>query len=319
MGDDGIFRRPAVPQPVRIRRDVHKLPPGDKTLFWYEKAIQAMKKLPLSDVLSWRYQAAIHETDGVAPPAQRDFWKQCQHSSWFFLPWHRMYLHFFEKIVAAQVVALQGPADWALPYWNYSASAASSLVPEAFRLPAHEDTNALFVSKRRSTANAGSPFLSTRDIDISCLLQRPFAFQDARSIGFGGPRRLFHDLSGDGGALENAPHNLVHTALGGNDGFMTFPATAPLDPLFWLHHCNIDRLWEVWVQRQKQQGNADRNPSTQATSLPPQTGLWRTTSFMFHNETRKPIGMTVREVLDTRVAPLSYEYEDTSDPFPGQS
>jgi hypothetical protein len=27
--------------------------------------------------------------------------------------------------------------------------------------------------------------------------------------------------------------------------------------------------------------------------------------------------MTSREVMDTRVAPLSYEYEDTSDPFKG--
>ena len=29
-------------------------------------------------------------------------------------------------------------------------------------------------------------------------------------------------------------------------GLMTDPNTAALDPIFWLHHANIDRLWEVW-------------------------------------------------------------------------
>jgi tyrosinase len=29
---------------------------------------------------------------------------------------------------------------------------------------------------------------------------------------------------------------------------MSDPDTAGLDPIFWLHHANIDRLWEVWRQ-----------------------------------------------------------------------
>ena len=51
---------------------------------------------------------------------RRRFWNQCQHGSWYFLPWHRIYLGFFEQIVRSHVVALGGPDDWALPYWNYS-------------------------------------------------------------------------------------------------------------------------------------------------------------------------------------------------------
>ena len=27
---------------------------------------------------------------------------------------------------------------------------------------------------------------------------------------------------------------------------MSDPDAAALDPIFWLHHANIDRLWEVW-------------------------------------------------------------------------
>lgn len=46
-------------------------------------------------------------------------------------------------------------------------------------------------------------------------------------------------------ALENGPHNKVHMWVGGN---MT-AATSPNDPAFWLHHCNVDRLWAKWQRR----------------------------------------------------------------------
>lgn len=91
-------------------------------------------------------------------------------------------------------------------------------------------------------------------------------------------------------------------------------STAPLDPIFWLHHCNIDRLWEVWVQRQKHLGVLDRNPKT--AGLAP-TGGWLDEPFDFHDDSGSPVRMTSREVLDTRLPALSYEYDDTSDPFKG--
>lgn len=37
-------------------------------------------------------------------------------------------------------------------------------------------------------------------------------------------------------------HNDVHVAVGGHMG----SAESPKDPLFWLHHCNVDRLWAKW-------------------------------------------------------------------------
>jgi tyrosinase len=130
---------------------------------------------------------------------------------------------------------------------------------------------------------------------------------------FGGPIILNHP-PGTSGELENVPHNRVHGALGGAGGFMGGFSTAPLDPMFWLHHCNIDRLWEVWVQRQKQLGNLDRNPKVAGTAS---TGGWLDEPFDFHDSTGAAVRMTSKEVLNTRVPPLSYEYEDISDPFKG--
>ena len=54
--------------------------------------------------------------------------------------------------------------------------------------------------------------------------------------------------------LEWVLHNGVHTWVGGQDngdlgGPMSFPPVAVNDPVFWLHHCNIDRIWTIWQQR----------------------------------------------------------------------
>jgi tyrosinase len=63
------------------------------------------------------------------------------------------------------------------------------------------------------------------------------------SASFGGPRTGATHFGNRNGALESVPHNVIHTNIG---GAMRDPDTAALDPIFWLHHCNIDRLWEVW-------------------------------------------------------------------------
>ncbi|MDA1073915.1 MAG: tyrosinase family protein, partial [Proteobacteria bacterium] len=140
----GPVKRPAAPPPVRTRRSVLSMPANDPIITFYGRAVGEMKTKPLNDPLSWRYQAAIHQrtpsedpfaVPGEAIPSSSDrgrFWDQCAHSNWFFLPWHRMYLHHFERMVTDHVVRLGGPSDWALPYWNYSASTSAARLPEPF-------------------------------------------------------------------------------------------------------------------------------------------------------------------------------------------
>ncbi|KAF3931636.1 Tyrosinase [Dactylellina cionopaga] len=45
-------------------------------------------------------------------------------------------------------------------------------------------------------------------------------------------------------ALENI-HNDVHSQVGGN-GIMSYISYAAFDPIFWLHHNNIDRMLAIW-------------------------------------------------------------------------
>ncbi|KAJ7611568.1 tyrosinase, partial [Mycena polygramma] len=53
---------------------------------------------------------------------------------------------------------------------------------------------------------------------------------------------------GDGGSTSNsleAIHDGVHVDVGGN-GQMADPSVAAFDPIFFLHHCNVDRMLSLW-------------------------------------------------------------------------
>ena len=40
-------------------------------------------------------------------------------------------------------------------------------------------------------------------------------------------------------------HDTIHVDVGGN-GHMADPGVAAFDPIFWLHHCQVDRLLALW-------------------------------------------------------------------------
>jgi tyrosinase len=148
-----------------------------------------------------------------------------------------------------------------------------------------------------------------RDVDLSICLRDPDFPADpvGGSHGFGGPETKFNHDERDGsrraGDLELQPHNTIHGDVGGATGFMGAFNTAALDPLFWLHHANIDRLWEVWRHRDP----AHKNPSG---------GVWSSLPFDLHDSDGKPIKFVASDVEDTTAPKLKYRYEDVSDPLP---
>ena len=258
------------------RQDAWKLGSGwNETLLWYAKAVVELKKLPITDRRSWRYLAAMHQFDrdlwidlGIitattALPPDEDTgiaWNQCQHSSFYFLPWHRGYLARFEQIIAATIVSIKGKPGWKLPYWNYldASNPDARKIPGAFLeefLPAPEGhvRNPLQDVPRFGQKVLGpEPRLHIDDIDLAAMDETDFT----GSVSFGGSQTLFSNPElGVRGQLENVPHGSVHVLVGGarpanpGNGYLSSFYTAGLDPLFWLHHCNIDRLWEAWMTK----------------------------------------------------------------------
>jgi tyrosinase len=329
--------------PTLVRKNAWKLSTISKwepTLLWYAKAVGEMSTRPATDPTSWRFQAGVHgyskRSDpfvGAGPIPKKavtdKFWGQCQHGSWFFLPWHRMYLGLFEQIVRAAVVKLGGPADWTLPYWNYSdaTNPNAKTLPPAFREPKLPDgsPNPLFVIRgvtilRAPAITGGNPAaIPDRDVDITGCLEKTF-FSPTTDItvgdlGFGGPDTAAnHDGHFFGvRSIESVPHNAIHMDVGGDQtlGWMTDPDTAALDPIFWMHHANIDRLWAVWNRM-----SASHSDPTVPVNVGGRKITWATSiKFNFYDATGKPVSMTPSQVTDTKV-PFNYDYDDTSNPLP---
>ncbi|HEX8095190.1 tyrosinase family protein [Jatrophihabitans sp.] len=267
-----------------MRVDVWTLAEDDPVITAYADAVAAMKAKPESDPTSWAYQAAIHGTYSVPPLPQ---WNQCRHGSWYFVSWHRMYLYYFERIVRAQVIANGGPENWALPYWNYDGGGDHNTLPLAFRNPNRPDgtPNPLYVNNRRPGINAGAG-LPGAITSPAFAMSRP-QYIGAAEFG-GGVTSSAGQFWGQTGRLEQTPHNDVHVAIG---GLMGDPDTAAEDPIFWLHHANIDHLWWLWAQHHANPG-----------------APWDGKSFQFVDVGGVPASLTDGGVVDT-IGQLSYTYD----------
>jgi tyrosinase len=265
----------------------------NKDLLWYAKGVGVLQGRKLNDPSSWWFFAAIHgeyvTTSGFpgwgflpAPPTvpttpqppasvSDQYWDQCQHQSWYFLPWHRGYLLALEAQIRAAVIDLGGPSTWALPYWNYLGPGDEYKIPPAFtelNLP-NGDPNPLYVTARYGPDSDGNIYIPTpaviqqRPTDPNfvygpvtedCMSNDLYTGNDSstRPPGFGGPATGFSHVGGTNGNVEDNPHNHVHVYVGGNSpdgrtsGLMTDPSMAALDPIFYLHHANIDRMWAAW-------------------------------------------------------------------------
>jgi len=262
-------------------------------LFWYAKGVGVMQARNLDQTSSWWFFAAMHNEylneanfpgwgDIPSPPnvptspapaasVSKQYWDQCQHQSWYFLPWHRGYLVALEAQIRADVVSLGGPPTWALPYWNYLGPGNEFMIPAAFtekQLP-NDGPNPLFVAARYGPDRDGNIYIPTPGaipqhphdpnftqgpVTGDSMVDDLFTGSDTITVrpGFGGPETGFLNSGGTSGNLENNPHNHVHVYVGGifpggrKFGLMSDPGTAALDPIFYLHHANIDRMWAVW-------------------------------------------------------------------------
>jgi tyrosinase len=73
-----------------------------------------------------------------------------------------------------------------------------------------------------------------------------------------------HDYAGSA-IIEGFPHNTTHNFLGNAMQSLL----SPVDPIFFLHHCNVDRIWDVWDQRQTNLGRSTQPlPADQAKYYP---------------------------------------------------
>ena len=165
-----------------------------------------------------------------------------------FLPWHRQYILLFEQ-------ALQSvDPDVSLPYWDWTdhADTRDVLFTDAFMGPDGGPNGiggGALVSGHFSEAGG---WLVVPELHVSSwgggssgtsLIRE---MQPVSNL----PRQEDVDLAlnqtsytGFWPTLESSPlHNWGHIWVGGTMLMMS----SPNDPIFFLHHCNVDRIWAQW-------------------------------------------------------------------------
>jgi tyrosinase len=229
------------------------------------------------DLTKGEWQALIAAIDAMhgtaaAPPAYRQFVSlhvkamSMAHMDWhvhtmqmggtlsrgtYFLPWHRRFLKLFEERLQKVNPAVT------IPYWD-------SITER--KIPAALDDAALLT--KWSVSREWHPERLADPSDLDAVKKFPGTFSGFQTL------------------LEGAVHADTHNAVGGDMS----GSASPTDPLFWLHHAFLDKVWADW--QASPHGKAPAHTSTVLKPANMQTGV--------------PFGVTIASVLN--IADLGYSY-----------
>lgn len=229
------------------------------------EAFTKLYQMKATDDRSYQYIAGIH---GLPVPIY------CTHGNPLFAVWHRPYLLMLEKSLQEQVPGVT------IPYWDWtSPTTQQEGMPKAYtdEKDASGNDNSLLKAKIEFS---GSDFSETsRDpgslATFNTLAQLVKTAQQVNST-----------YARYSSALEN-PHNGLHGWVGGTMGIIPYAA---YDPIFWAHHCNVDRLFAEW-----QAAHPNIIPKEEAFNG---RSIWTTPL--------TPFGVTTEDIWDLKK--LGYEY-----------
>lgn len=245
-----------------------------------------------------------------------------------FLPWHREYILRFELDIQE---AIPNP-NFGLPYWDWAADAQLNDPTDPLLAPTWRNN---FMGGDGNPVSRG-PFIPSqwRTTDGDGTLKRGFG--DRANMGTQAEvnstvsvvpydQAPFHDRSDtvqptfrkqlEGFVGTNSGlHNGMHGWVGGPNGQMSFVMISPNDPVFWLHHCNVDRIWAHWdacqpnsVSRYDPSSGANPGHNRGEAMIPFNDPVWA--------HPRRPQNINPEDVLDinalrdTAGGDISYSYD----------
>jgi len=290
LGKLGGLRAFAQAASVPMRRTLHGMALDDPDLDAYRTFVDIfLNKTAQSKPASWLGFSLQHGTYG-------DGYKYCPHGDWYFLPWHREYVVMYEQAVRS----VTGHAKFAMPYWDWT---VDRTFPKAFSDSTYKGKpNALYVAGRTLTTS-NCP-LKDSIVGQTQVIDKIYAETDFQAFGTSkNPAQNNLDMSwvvkggGVQGILERTPHNNIHNFIG---HFMP-SAGSPRDPIFMMHHGNIDRIWAYW------NGLGRSNLSGMSTS---DQNLWL--NMNFKNNYLKPDGTPYSAVVKDlqNIIALGYTYDN---------
>lgn len=238
-----------------------------------------------------------------------------------FLPWHRRYVQARER--ALESCGYQGPT----PYWDWTQGADTGnpqvdpVLSAEGGFGGNGDANRQWIVDQGPFANLTVNLVVTGDDKSTPSfapheLTRDFRVDDTSVIGAFSSKAVAYaqaieDFNDYRTYLESVPHGGVHRYISGDMG----PVQSPNEPLFFLHHAQVDRLWTLWQKANPQKRNTEyvgNLPGADDTKGPFDASL---------DDMLPPFGnlidpVPVRDVMDTEAGDLCYEVsKEHTSPF----
>ena len=290
------------PLGIQVRKEYRDMSPQEWQTF--REALMTLQTSPSpdgGDYSEWDWLTRVH-LDYV--PVAHEYHNTAIYSFYFillfshpaFLPWHRLFVSVVEKRLQEVNPSIT------IPYWDWSFDWSNPLKSPIFFPELGLDVQ---------VGSRGDCRYRRRFPRQHCLIRnynpRNFtAFYPSETID--AVVRSARDFDQIRQRIEWVPHGLVHAAVGGPEGDMTAMHSTN-DPIFWLHHANVDRLWWNWQQSGIKNSTSSRrssivNPFTDYRGRTNEGVRVRITDMV------NPFGLTINQTFSTES--LCYTYQPFS-------
>eukprot|EP00966_Prymnesium_polylepis_P287578 6641919-Prymnesium_polylepis.1 len=191
---------------------------------------------------------------GMPPLARSEAPEYCAHRRECFPNWHRPYMMEFERALRRADLALGNDGSIGLPYWGWEETEivgvwGNEVLPGVVRQKLMEEFPPDFFPVTPSPSRHDYKMWNTRsDAQIAQMFDRnglgalanaslhSVQHRQHATVGFSNNRNV---------SIET-PHNMVHGIVGG----IMAAFQSSFHPVFWLHHCNVDRYYEGYLAAQ---------------------------------------------------------------------
>ena len=267
---------------MRIRRNAAFL--SDDEWSRYCKAIVVLKHTfaPGSTVSIYDQFVAIHvcvsglRFSTTGPAAGVDG----AHTGPAFLPWHREFLRRYESALSAVEPTVS------LPYWNWGFGSESETddlfrndrmgprggtISTGYFAPGATPQNSLGWTIHPDLQVFGSAAMRRSGNQVAgALPSREAVFETLEKTSYSDFRPALEGGTGLNSTGHARMHNGVHGWVAGDMTAMS----SPNDPIFFMHHAQIDRIWAIWQRKHPGMGNYNDAAVNVGRGHGPQDYMW---------------------------------------------
>jgi hypothetical protein len=193
----------------------------------------------------------------------------CKHSVYPFIAWHVPYIYQFELLLNKYNKS-ENKAYIALPYLDLTDFSQDLTFLNEDRITILFDGKEQTIANPFAAHNARfydlsgncvpverkgylTPTTEEQRLTLNTVRKQLFNTQFSKTYEeFSSKPVILPGAPGDdfvGTPLET-PHNTCHDVIGGDGGNMSDISISAFDPIFWLHHCNMDRFYYNWMSTQ---------------------------------------------------------------------